>query len=464
VSVGLADVVRKCLASKPADRYSDAADLADDLRRHLHDLPLRGVRNRSPFERWRKWRRRHPGALAWGVAALSLVFATVAALAVSWTAYRQRVGQLAVALEDSRRSRAAGRYDEALHASRRGLDGAESLPGATELIRSLEQEALLAQRGRTADELHRLADLIRFRYGIDPPPLEDALALARQCQAVWERRNQLVARRGARESRSDEQVRTDLLELAAVWADLRVRAAPASEADRARGEALLTLGEAEDLIGPSLALDIRREEFAAPGAARAAGAPARAPRSAWESYDLGRYHLSRGRIELALVEFHRALAERPQDFWSNFYQGLCAFRLGQAEEAAAAFRTCVALAPRSAPCRYNRALAYEALGRADDAAQDYSRALYLDPGLVAARLNRGILSHRGGRHGEAVADFERALGDRPDRETRGRLHYNLALARLAQGDRASARSEAEAADRLDCPDARRLVRELSGRP
>src|SRR5262249_14287405 len=63
VSVGLADIIHKCLAHEPKDRYPDAASLATDLRRHLSDLPLLGDHNRSLAERWRKWRRRRPHAL-----------------------------------------------------------------------------------------------------------------------------------------------------------------------------------------------------------------------------------------------------------------------------------------------------------------------------------------------------------------------------------------------------------------
>ncbi len=66
VSVGLADIVQKCLAPRPSDRYRDAAALADDLRRHLANLPLREVPNRSLAERWRKWRRRRPTSLTRG--------------------------------------------------------------------------------------------------------------------------------------------------------------------------------------------------------------------------------------------------------------------------------------------------------------------------------------------------------------------------------------------------------------
>ena len=87
VSPGLADIVQKCLAVKPAERYLDAATLADDLRRHLNDLPLRGVANRSFMERWRKWRRRRPSALARGTAWSFTVLALVVAAAFGYAFY-----------------------------------------------------------------------------------------------------------------------------------------------------------------------------------------------------------------------------------------------------------------------------------------------------------------------------------------------------------------------------------------
>ncbi|QJW98761.1 serine/threonine-protein kinase [Frigoriglobus tundricola] len=56
VSCGLLDVLDRCTAPDPATRYPTAALLAADLRRHLADLPLKGVPNRSLAERWYKWR------------------------------------------------------------------------------------------------------------------------------------------------------------------------------------------------------------------------------------------------------------------------------------------------------------------------------------------------------------------------------------------------------------------------
>src|SRR5262249_40803 len=64
VSVGLSDVIHKCLATDPAARYPAAAALAGDLQRHLTNQPLQGVANRRLPQRWRTWGRRRPNAPA----------------------------------------------------------------------------------------------------------------------------------------------------------------------------------------------------------------------------------------------------------------------------------------------------------------------------------------------------------------------------------------------------------------
>jgi serine/threonine protein kinase/tetratricopeptide (TPR) repeat protein len=442
VSVGLADLVHKCLARQPSGRHRDAAALAEDLRRHLNDLPLRGVANRSPIERWRKWRRRRPGVLARRLAWGGMVAALAVAAVLTGSVYHQRTGEIRTALEVGRTFCARRQYAEAVPVLKGALERTLPLPASPPLTRALSRQLRIARRGQKADSLHELADLIRFRYGLELPADQEAQALVRHCRAIWGERESLLPPgdgAGRLDPESEQRIRTDLLELAVVWADLRVRLAPPEEAPSARRDALRVLDEAEASFGSSPALDRRRLGLApAPDATAIATPPGPAPRSAWDHYDLGRSELRAGQVAAAEAEFRRVLEERPQDFWSNFYQGLCAFQLHRFEEAVAAFRTCIALSPDAAPCYYNRALAHESLGRGDRAFADYSHALALDPTLTAARLNRGILLHRQGRFRDAILEYQQALRDAAGPEDLRRVHYNLALAHQAQARRPSA--------------------------
>jgi serine/threonine protein kinase/tetratricopeptide (TPR) repeat protein len=427
VSVGLQDILRKCLAPNAGDRYADPAMLAEDLRRELNDLPLRGVRNRSPRERWRKWRRRHPGRLPWGVVAIVISVALGAALATSVAIYEQRVGQIRALLEDGKHARNGGRFGEAIRALGRGLDSAAAIPVTEHLKLSLRAELRLAERGRLAQDLHGLAD---------------GKSLMRLCSQVWERRYQLLDPGSPLGAEDERTIRTDLLELAAIRADLRVRYATANALPDARKDALRLLEEAESVCGPSFAAQVRRADLANPAERSTTPLWAVIPRSAWDHFEIGRYNLRVGQVERAAQEFRSSIELRPQDFWSNFYLGLCDFRLHHYDDAVADFRACLAIEPGSAAAQFNRACAYDALGRSELAYRGYSKAIELAPGLAAARLNRGILSFRNGRFDEALADFDRGLAAGPDRETSGRLHFNIALAQLRREDRRSALSNA----------------------
>jgi tetratricopeptide (TPR) repeat protein len=400
VSRGLADLLGKCLEPDPSKRYPTAAALAIDLRRHLQDLPLVGVPNRSPVERWQKWRRRRPHTLQVG---LAVVLALVLAAVLGW-GY----------LENQRRAE-KDQQDQAIQ--------------------------------QVEEDLHRQTDGIRWLCETDRAASSaDTELLESSCRALWEKRHSLLARLGSGSPARGEAVRVDLLDLAILWPDLRVRCSAPAEVEGACREALRTLDEAEALLGPSVVLCRQREQLA-----RALGwddlteAAARqalelAPRTAWEHYALGRSLLQSGELDRAATEFRAAVRLQPRGLWPHFYQGVCAYRRARYEDAVLAFTACAALAPTAqrAGFLYNRAKSYAAWDRADRALADYSQVLELDPGLAPAALNRGILHYRAGRYPEALSDLERAKDLKAS--PAAAVHYNLALVHLARGDRASARA------------------------
>jgi tetratricopeptide (TPR) repeat protein len=460
VSVGLSDIIHKCLRGDPAERYADAAALASDLRRHLADLPLRGVPNRSWAERWRKWRRRHPSALSRSaMIALVLIAAVGAPAATLGIAYRQRHDAAAAALAQGRGYLERREYVESVAALGHGLASIARLPGFDRQRRELAEALDLATRAGRVAELHDLADRIRFRYGLDPPPAEEAPALIRLGRKSWRARDSLLQPLdGLIEPGIERRVWTDLRDLIVLWADLRVRYASADDLEPAKREAIGILTEAAILLGPSPSLERHLRALSGSSSSHeASNDVATQPRSAWEHYDLGRSYLQAGKAELAADQFLRGLRLRPQDFWLNFYEGLCDYRRGRFDAAVSAFRVCIALSPETAECYYNRALAYQALGRLDLALADYDQALERSPRLTDAMLNRGIIRFRQGHHDVAIADLEQALGTTASRITLGIIRDNLALVHQARGDHRAAAANARAAIDLGNSQARGLT-------
>ena len=301
-------------------------------------------------------------------------------------------------------------------------------------------------RHRQAAELHWLADLLRFRYGLAPQPSEEACSLLERGGAIWQARAVLLAPiPGRSEPELEHTIRTDLLDIITVLADLRLRLAPAAEAGMVRDEALAQLDEAAAVLRPGPALERLRRAPKRTEASATAATSLPQPRTAWEHCDLGCAYLREGEHALAAQQFQHAVDLQPRDFWPNFYQGLCACKLGRFEDAVTAFRVCISLAENPAECYFNRALAYEALGRTDRALLDYTRVLRCDQGLTGAALNRGILHYNARHYSEAIADLDRALATASGGGIRGAIHYNRALVNLARDRRPAAITDLKAA-------------------
>jgi tetratricopeptide (TPR) repeat protein len=469
VGAGVADIIAKCLAPNPQDRYPDAGALATDLWRHLSDLPLRGVSNRSPSERWQKWRRRRPHALAVFGMVILVLLAGLASVVLVLSHLGHRLDQGRTALAEGNRQLEEKQFDQAIHTFTRGLGQVENLPGPDDLAGELTSRLRQARRAQAARELHRLVDRFRLLYGVGFLPPKVASEIEDSCHEFWTKRlfilNQLTGGSASGQSpgslaggldlqtgisgsdRSlaelEQDVQADLLDLAILYTGLLVRRASGNQSVAARRRALRVLDQAESMCGASAVLCYERQRQAeALGLEEMARAAARrrselSPRTAWEHYALGRAFLDAHKLPEAESMLQKAVELQPHGLWPRFYQGICACRLGKYEDSVLAFTTCAVLAPDSAGCLYNRALAYQRWNRPERALHDYDAALQLDPHLGVAALNRGILHCQEKRYSHACADFERALESGVDPAV---VHYNLALVHLAQEQRGNALS------------------------
>ncbi|HVX14252.1 MAG TPA: serine/threonine-protein kinase [Pirellulales bacterium] len=388
VSRSLADLLAKCLSPDPEARYADAQSLADDLRRHLADLPLRSVTNRSPFELWHKWRRRRPRS---ALRMISSAVVLVAIAVVAWLWAGQRIDESQQALVDGQQLLDRQAYNEAIERLQRGLDGLTPLPGATALKRTLRERLELARRTRLTHELHQFVERLRFLDGGSSIDGDTLRAAEQTCHTFWEARDRLLASSLA--PTDDRRVRADLLDLLVFWLDLNARL-PQLDAAETRERTGELLDQATATLGSSPVLDReRRFRLGVGGKEADPGEPSTLP-AVSQRYALARSYLRSGDEEQALAEFRRAVREEPQEFWANFYRGRCAYRLSLYEEALNAFSVCIALSPERAECFFNRALVYTALHENEEALLDYDRALKLDPGLAAAAANREALRSR----------------------------------------------------------------------
>ena len=400
------DVIGKCLATNPNDRYPTAAALADDLRRHMADLPLRGVSNRSLRERWGKWCRRQPYEFfrVKTMLVASCAVATIAALI--WLAYLSpRFHAAEGALLEGRMHLERRDYGEAARVLTRGTALIEGIPGGERLSREMAKALRLADRVEQADRLHHLVDRLRFAASAASRPEPAARELERHCRALWKSRHSLIGRSAASlDPQLASRLRDDLIDLAVIGTNLRVSLeSDARKSDDARRAALEVLDDAEAVVGATHVLFRARQMHAnALGNSTMAQQAARnasqvPPRTAWEHDAVGRILLAAGDLAAAEAAFERALALEPQSLWPNFHQGVCAFRLCRYQDAVNAFRVCIALAPNQAECFYNRALAHTALNHTTEASRDYARAFSLAPTLFSRESEASRTANHHGR-------------------------------------------------------------------
>jgi tetratricopeptide (TPR) repeat protein len=415
VSPGLADIVARCLADEPNRRYPDMAAVANDLRRHLADLPLVGVRNRSSQETWRKWRRRRPYGLTRAGMVLTVITALVGVALGAATLLLQRTEQVQSILKEARVQQTNGEWQAAVRGLQHAQSLAATLPFGTVLVKELQTELRSAEQGRAEAQrtvciqsLHELANRLRFLPGSAALAPVHLHKLDSSCRELWNKRDQIAAQLSSPRHSLEPGVREDLLDIVLFWTEMQMQLVRAPERETTRRLVLAELAQAEALWGPSAVLDeARRQRSDTMQPSR------REAKTAWEHCTLGRLFLRTGAVDRAVPEFRQAVRLEPQGLWPNFYLGLCAYRQSRFEEAVTSFSVCIGAAPEGAVCFYNRGRSYAALGNAEKALDDYDQALRLDSKLVPAIINRALLQARLGRFGEMWSDLSRIVTENP---------------------------------------------------
>jgi tetratricopeptide (TPR) repeat protein len=436
ISRGLEDVLQKCLAPDRNARYADAGELAADLRRHLANLPLRGVANRSLGERWQKWRRRKPQSLnSWFVGLTALAAIGGACLFL----YSDRVKTARSALKQAEQNLADGDFGSAIGRLEIGSQAIRWLPGQDELRQSLQADFAAVRRARVVGALHELVEQLRFMDNVDGIPPAKVRELDADCRAIWETRSQIAAARPSHTIGKEDGNDIDLLDLALMWTRLISRDSAKGDIPDSAAQSSTILAETEKLLGSSPALTLARLQLTDHSFSAdqyAALISKQPPRTAWECDAIGRSLLQAGRLTQALDMFEQAIQLEPGSFWPNFHLATCAYRCKRFDEALRAACVCVALSSKRAECFFNRGLCFRAVGQNEAALCDFGRAIELEPALGTAALERGTLLAEMEHPAEALENLNRAatLVSEPSE-----AYYQMALIHVRQHELTAAR-------------------------
>lgn len=387
VSRGLSDIVDRCLNADLHKRYQSAAALAIDLHRHLTDLPLCGVRNRSWRERWRKWRQRRPHAL--GIASALTVLIAAVALAAGYAEHRR--GLAREALDEGRTELAQGHFAEARGAFRRGLALADDLPIRRGLVDELRAGLGDAERAAFGDELHAVAEGMRaISVADDLPPAEAARAIGLGGQ-IWERRSEIFALGSADLPEAvRDRARSDIFDIVFIWSRLRV--ASVSEVRRTTEihEVLEQLDKLERELGQCPGLYLERATYCQRlGSSERVDAylrraEAMQPISSWDHVLVGDHYLRGGEPAKARAQFVLAVARDPKSFWARLQLGRCDLLAARADDALISFAVCIGIDANNPVGHLHKALAHARLGQRELALADIDRVLQIDPSNAQA--------------------------------------------------------------------------------
>src|SRR5262249_30139340 len=137
----------------------------------------------------------------------------------------------------------------------RGRGQIQGLPGSASLLAEIDAQLRQARRAEAAQDLHAVAESLRFLAGAEGHAPRALQALEAHCRVPWEARERVANSDGTDlDATREEQIRADLLDLALIWIDLKRRLAQTERSNDWREEVRAILTEARELVGPSAAL------------------------------------------------------------------------------------------------------------------------------------------------------------------------------------------------------------------
>ena len=392
----------KCMAFDPVGRYARAADLAEDLRRFLDNLPMKHCPEPSVRERMGKWALRHPG-LCGSTSIFLLAILLIGLLGGAMTLVHDKMQDLSARV----------RYRVFDHDFTEIQFLLNTAGGSNEHLKKGIAKAALAidQFGATTAASARWGDWVGRLTPQEGQRLREQLVELIMLEA---RANVLLAsQNGSRQERRRSVERAiDRLDRAEHIDGI---APSALFAERARYHA--ELGQAE--------LSRRDQERSLQTA----------PTTCHDLTLLATSRLAGGDRLGAEQALKEALRQDVTSFWAWFVLGHCHYAQGRFIEAAGDFAACAVRGPKFAWVHFNRGLALARAGRPLESRYAYDRALELDPAFAEALVNRAMVELELNELSAAQRDLLRSIElGRDDLVTMTSL--GEALARMGRRDEA----------------------------
>jgi len=165
---------------------------------------------------------------------------------------------------------------------------------------------------------------------------------------------------------------------------------------------------------------------------------------------LGTQYSGRGKLDLAQVEFEKAVALEPGVSAFHYTLGLTFQGRGMPARATAAFRTAIELDPDNAFAHASLGDVLRESGQLEGALGEYRKASDLRPDATFSRVSSADVLAELGRTREAIAEYRVAIYHEP---RSGIAHNNLAMALQADGQLEEAIAEYRRAFTLGYPEA-----------